>query len=286
MLNETQSCKLLSGVVGQHINTDSKTGPHTAYIISAKRVNNDVILCQLATTHSDNEDIYIATYHNDGRLVDAMFTGHRWDNSDLIDPAETDSTELVSATTAQIIFASHDQFKLTRTYTESSVNYDADSSINTFISKTTTRYKVLPSGQISLVNFNREENGTFRAWIDGKHEWNIFETMEELLQYPYSDTSALDKWNSLGVIVDGATAETFVEYFYKYVYLPDPKRVFEWIYRHRDIKSLTLTMPIVDKYISDADARSVIDTAINGLSDADMKSYFQDLTLLWKSYNA
>ena len=100
LLTTPEQCSLLRGVITSDF-TPSDTA--SAYLVSVRQINDNVILCQYKYLFSDAEDVYIATYDTDGHLIDAMFAGNDWDKSEFAYDL-TDSTELVSVDHTLVYF--------------------------------------------------------------------------------------------------------------------------------------------------------------------------------------
>ncbi|WP_279167693.1 hypothetical protein, partial [Muribaculum intestinale] len=107
--------------------------------------------------------------------------------------------------------------------------------------------------------------------------------MLSLTRYPYSDNKVLDRWDDLGNRVDAASSESFVDHFFKYVFLPQPEKVLKWIYNNRDYKSMTLTRPLGFYYTYTPQSRKIIDEAIARLDNPAMQTYYTEMTELWIS---
>ena len=106
LLTTPEQCSLLRGVITSDF-TPSDTA--SAYLVSVRQINDNVILCQYKYLFSDAEDVYIATHDTDGHLIDAMYTGNCWDKSDLLDNP-SDSTELICAEHTLIYFIADHEF--------------------------------------------------------------------------------------------------------------------------------------------------------------------------------
>lgn len=274
---------LLKGVIGADFNISDSA---SLYLISVRSVNDDVVLCQYKYLYSGMEDVYIATYNADGALIDAMYAGCYWDKSDLVDNP-TDSTELISTEHKLIYFIADHEFTYTDKYSEIEHNSNSDKDSTTYSHTESMCYNIEKNGKIAITSPEVEtyEEGVFRKWSGsgGKLEWDLMGQILALFRYPYSDETVLEKWNSLGNIVDGAPAETFADLFFNYVFKPQPEKVLRYIYENRGDKCLSLTMPLIFYYTNCPQSRKIIDTAIANLDSPAMREYYKEMTELWVS---
>lgn len=272
---------LLKGVVGADFDISDSA---SLYLISVRPVNDDVVLCQYKYLYSGMEDVYIATYNADGALIDAMYSGSYWDKSDLADNP-SNSTELISTEHTLIYFISDHEFTYTYDYKEIEHDINSDKDTTTYLQTISMCCNIEQNGKIAMTSPEVEtyEEGVFRLWIGSgsKDEWEKIAKIQTLARYPYSDETVLEKWDSLGNIVDGAPAETFADYFFNYVFMPQPEKVLRYIYENRGDKSLSLTMPLLFYYTNSPQSRKVIDTAIANLDSPAMREYYKEMTELW-----
>ena len=130
LLTTPEQCSLLRGVITSDF-TPSDTA--SAYLVSVRQINDNVILCQYKYLFSDAEDVYIATYDTDGHLIDAMFAGNDWDKSELAYNL-TDSTELVSVDHTLVYFIGDHEFTYNYEYKEIEHNINTDEDTNHLLS--------------------------------------------------------------------------------------------------------------------------------------------------------
>ena len=114
LLTAKEQGALLKGVITSNFNLSDTA---SAYLVSVRQINDNVVLCQYKYLFSDLEDVYIATYNTDGVLIDAMYAGNCWDKSDLIDNP-SDSTELICAEHTLIYFIADHEFTYNYEYKE------------------------------------------------------------------------------------------------------------------------------------------------------------------------
>ena len=281
LLTTPEQCSLLRGVITSDF-TLSDTA--SAYLVSVRQINDNVILCQYKYLFSDAEDVYIATYDTDGHLIDAMFAGNDWDKSELAYNL-TDSTELVSVDHTLVYFIGDHEFTYNHEYKEIEHNVNTDKDTTTYSQMASMTCNIEPNGKIDITMEDGYEDGVFRLCCgsDCKKEWKLMNDMLSLSRYPYSDNKVLDQWNELGNMVDAASSESFVDHFFKYVFLPQPEKVLKWIYNNRDYKSMTLTRPLGFYYTYTPQSRKIIDEAIARLDNPAMQTYYTEMTELWIS---
>ena len=279
LLTTPEQCSLLRGVITTDF-TPSDTA--TAYLVSVRQINDNVILCQYKYLFSDAEDVYIATYDTDGHLIDAMFTGNDWDKSEIAYDL-TDSTELVSVNHTLVYFIGDHEFTYNHEYKEIEHNVNTDKDTTTYSQMASMTCNIEPNGNIDITMEDGYENGVFRLCrgSDCKMEWKLMNAILSLSRYPYSDNKVLDQWNELGNMVNAASYESFVYHFFKYVFLPQPEKVLKWVYNNRDNKSLSLTMPLGFYYTYTPQSRKIIDEAIARLDNPAMQAYYKEMTELW-----
>lgn len=283
LLTAKEQGALLKGVITSNFNLSDTA---SAYLVSVRQINDNVVLCQYKYLFSDLEDVYIATYNTDGVLIDAMYAGNCWDKSDLIDNP-SDSTELICAEHTLIYFITDHEFTYNYEYKEIEHNINTDEDTATYSKTVSMCCNIEMNGKIviSLPEADAYEEGVFRLWSgsDSKEEWDLIGKIQTLTHYPYSDESVLDKWDSLGNSVDGATAESFIFNFFNYVFMPQPEKVLKYIYENREYKSLSLTMPLGFYYTYTPQSRKNIDAAIARLDNPAMLAYYREMTELWLS---
>lgn len=275
---------LLKGVIDADFEFSDTT---SVYFVSVRQINDDVVLCQYKYLYSDMEDVYIATYNADGALIDAMYAGSCWNKSDLVDNP-SDSTELIYTEHTLIYFIADHEFTYTYEYKEIEHNINSDKDTTTYSQIISMCCNIEQNGKIAITSPEVEtyEEGVFRLWIGSgsKDEWEKIAKIQTLSRYPYSDETVLEKWDTLGVFVDGSVAESFVFHFFNYVFMPQPEKVLRYVYENRDYKSLSLTMPLGFYYTYSSQTRKVIDTAIAKLDSPAMRKYYKEMTELWVSY--
>ena len=283
LLTTKEQGALLKGVIDADFNISDTT---SVYLVSVRQINDDVVLCQYKYLYSDIEDVYIATYNAYGALIDAMYSGNYWDKSDLADNP-SDSTELISTEHTLIYFISDHEFTYTYNYKEIEHDINSDKDTTTYLQTISMCCNIEQNGKIAMTSPEVEtyEEGIFRKWSGsgGKLEWDLMGQILALSRYPYSDETVLEKWNSLGNIVDGAPAETFAYYFFNYVFMPQPEKVLRYVYENRGDKCLSLTMPLIFYYTNCPQSRKIIDTAIAKLDSTAMREYYKGMTELWVS---
>ncbi|GFI66785.1 hypothetical protein [Muribaculum intestinale] len=281
LLTTPEQCSLLRGVITSDF-TLSDTA--SAYLVSVRQINDNVILCQYKYLFSDAEDVYIATYDTDGHLIDAMFAGNDWDKSELAYNL-TDSTELVSVDHTLVYFIGDHEFTYNHEYKEIEHNVNTDKDTTTYSQMASMTCNIEPNGKIDITMEDGYEDGVFRLCCGSgsKMEWKLMNDMLSLTRYPYSDNKVLDRWDDLGNRVDAASSESFVDHFFKYVFLPQPEKVLKWIYNNRDYKSMTLTRPLGFYYTYTPQSRKIIDEAIARLDNPAMQTYYTEMTELWIS---
>ena len=284
LLSTYEQCSLLRGVITSDF-TPSDTA--SAYLVSVRQINDNVILCQYKYLFSDAEDVYIATYDTDGHLIDAMYAGNCWDKSDLLDNP-SDSTELICAEHTLIYFIADHEFTYNYEYKEIEHNVNTDKDTTTYSQMASMTCNIEPNGKIDITTEDGYEDGVFRLCCgsDSKKEWKLMNDMLSLTRYPYSDNKVLDRWDDLGNRVDAASSESFVYHFFKYVFfkyvfLPQPEKVLKWVYDNRDNKSMTLTRPLGFYYTYTPQSRKIIDEAIARLDNPGMQAYYKEMTELW-----
>ena len=283
LLTTKEQGALLKGVIDADFDISDTT---SVYLVSVRQINGDVVLCQYKYLYSDIEDVYIATYNADGALIDAMYSGSYWDKSDLADNP-SDSTELISTEHTLIYFISDHEFTYTYNYKEIEHDINSDKDTTTYLQTISMCCNIEQNGKIAITSpeVEKYEEGVFRLWIGSgsKDEWEKIAKIQTLARYPYSDETVLEKWDSLGVFVDGSVAESFVFHFFNYVFMPQPEKVLRYVYENRDYKSLSLTMPLGFYYTYSPQTRKVIDTAIAKLDSPAMRKYYKEMTELWVS---
>ncbi len=277
LLTTPEQCSLLRGVITSDV-TPSDTA--SAYLVSVRQINDNVILCQYKYLFSDAEDVYIATYDTDGHLIDAMFAGNDWDKSELAYNL-TDSTELVSVDHTLVYFIGDHEFTYNHEYKEIEHNVNTDKDTTTYSQMASMTCNINPNGKIDITMEDGSEDGAFRLCSDCKKEWKLMNDMLSLTRYPYSDNKVLDRWDDLGNRVDAAPSESFDYYFFKYVFMPQPEKALKWVYDNRDNKSLTLTRPLGFYYRYTPQYRKLIDDAIARLNKPAMQAYYKEMTELW-----
>jgi len=283
LLTTKEQGALLKGVITSDFNLSDTA---SVYLVSVRQINDNVVLCQYKYLFSDLEDVYIATYNTDGVLIDAMYAGNCWDKSDLVDNP-SDSRELICAEHTLIYFIADHEFTYNQEYKEIEHNINTDEDTATYSEMVSMCCNIERNGKIVITSPEAEthEEGVFRLWSgsDSKEEWDLNGKIQTLTRYPYSDESVLDKWDSLGNSVDGATAESFVFNFFNYVFMPQPEKVLKYIYENREYKSLSLTMPLGFYYTYTPQSRKNIDAAIARLDNPAMLAYYREMTELWLS---
>lgn len=283
LLTTKEQGALLKGVITSDFNLSDTA---SVYLVSVRQINDNVVLCKYKYLFSDVEDVYIATYNTDGVLIDAMYAGNCWDKSDLVDNP-SDSTELICAEHTLIYFIADHEFTYNYEYKEIEHNFNTDEDTATYSKTVSMCCNIERNGKIviSLPEADTYEEGVFRLWSgsDSKEEWYLIGKIQTLTRYPYSDETVLEKWDSLGNSVDGATAESFVFNFFNYVFMPQPEKVLRYIYENRDYKSLSLTMPLGFYYTYIPQSRKNIDVAIARLDNPAMRAYYKEMTELWLS---
>ena len=279
LLTTYEQCSLLRGVITSDF-TPSDTA--SAYLVSVRQINDNVILCQYKYLFSDAEDVYIATYDTDGHLIDAMFAGNDWDKSELAYNL-TDSTELVSVNHTLVYFIGDHEFTYNHEYKEIEHNVNTDKDTTTYSQMASMTCNIEPNGKIDITMEDGYEDGVFRLCrgSDSKMEWKLMNAILSLSRYPYSDNKVLDRWNELGNMVDAASVESFDYHFFKYVFLPQPEKVLKWVYNNHDNKSMTLTRPLGFYYTYTPQSRKIIDEAIARLDNPAMQAYYKEMTELW-----
>ncbi len=280
LLTTPEQCSLLRGVITSDF-TPSDTA--SAYLVSVRQINDNVILCQYKYLFSDAEDVYIATYDTDGHLIDAMFAGNDWDKSDLLDNP-SDSTELISVDHTLVYFIGDHEFTYNHEYKEIEHNVNTDKDTTTYSQMASMTCNIEQDGKIDITMEDGYEDGTFRLChgSDSKKEWKLMNDILSLTRYPYSDKKVLDRWDDLGK-VDAAPSESFDYHFFKFVFLPQPEKVLKWVYNNRDYKSMTLTRPLGFYYTYTPQSRKIIDEAIARLDNPAMQAYYKEMTELWIS---
>lgn len=128
LLTAKEQGALLKGVITSNFNLSDTA---SAYLVSVRQINDNVVLCQYKYLFSDLEDVYIATYNTDGVLIDAMYAGNCWDKSDLIDNP-SDSTELICAEHTLIYFIADHEFTYNYEYKEIEHNINTDEDTATY----------------------------------------------------------------------------------------------------------------------------------------------------------
>lgn len=283
LLTTKEQGALLKGVINADFDISDTT---SVYLVSVRPINDEVALCQYKYLYSDMEDVYIATYNTDGALIDAMYAGSYWDKSDLADNP-SDSTELISTEHTLIYFIADHEFTYTYNYKEIEHDINSDKDTTTYLQTISMCCNIEQDGKITMTSPEVEtyEEGVFRLWIGSgsKDEWEKIAKIQTLTRYPYSDETVLEKWDSLGNEVDAAVAESFVFHFFNYVFMPQPEKVFRYLYENRDNKSLSLTMPLGFYYTYTPQTRQVIDTAIAKLDSPAMRKYYKEITGFWMS---
>ncbi len=280
LLTTPEQCSLLRGVITTDF-TPSDTA--SAYLVSVRQINDNVILCQYKYLFSDAEDVYLATYDTDGHLIDAMFAGYDWDKSELAYNL-TDSTELVSVDHTLVYFIGDHEFTHNHEYKEIEHNVNTDKDTTTYSQMASMTCNIEQDGKIDITMEDGYEDGTFRLChgSDSKKEWKLMNDILSLTRYPYSDKKVLDRWDDLGK-VDAAPSESFDYHFFKFVFLPQPEKVLKWVYNNRDYKSMILTRPLGFYYTYTPQSRKIIDEAIARLDNPAMQAYYKEMTELWIS---
>lgn len=273
---------MLDGVIPKNFITDEDV---TTYLVSIKAVNDTLTLLQYNTLFSDLSSVYLATYNTNGKMIDAIFAGNDWDTSNL-EYNLSDTVELQSQHTAEVRFMSNNSFSACHTYEEIEHNINSDIYITTNSQQITHKFRIVYSGKFEMEDDAEYiDYGEFRAWVgpEWKAKWGLYRRLQALLWHPYSDIEVLDQWNDLGneTYSDYSHFEVFLDTFYDYVFKLTPKRVLNWIYENRDIKSLSLTAPLGYHYRNDTKAKVEIDKAINDLDNSQMREYYKELVELW-----
>ena len=277
LLTTHEQCSLLRGIITPDF---APSDTASAYLVSVRQINDNVILCQYKYLFSDAEDVYIATYDTDGHLIDAMFAGNDWDKSELAYNL-TDSTELVSVDHTLVYFIRDHEFTYNHEYKEIEHNVNTDKDTTTYSQMASMTCNINPNGKIDITMEDGSEDGAFRLCSDCKKEWKLMNAILSLSRYPYSDNKVLDRWDDLGNRVDASSSESFDYHFFKYVFLPQPEKVLKWVYDNRDYKSLSLTMPLGFYYTYTPQSRKIIDEAIARLDNPAMQAYYEEMTELW-----
>lgn len=284
LLTAKEQGALLKGVINADFDLSDTT---SVYLVSVRQINDNVMLCQYKYQNNDLEDIYIATYNSGGALIDAMYVGNCWDKSDFVGNS-SDSTELISTEHTLIYFIADHEFTYTREYKEIELNINTNKNTVTYSQMVSMCCNIEPKGKIVITSPGVEthEEGVFRLWTGSgsKDEWEKTAKIQTFTRYPYSDENVLEKWDSLGVFVDGSVAEFFVFHFFNYVFMPQPEKVLRYVYENRDNKSLSLTRPLGFYYTYSPQTHKVIDTAIAKLDSPAMRKYYKEMTELWVSY--
>lgn len=285
VIGRKQRQVLLDGVIPQNFITDENA---TTYLISIKAVNDSLVLIQYNVVFSDLSDNYLVLYDSNGKMIDAIFAGHHWDISDL-EYNLSDTVELQSQHTTKVWFTSDNSFKVSDTYKEVEHNVNTEVSATTNLQQNIYTFHITPSGFKMDDDIYYIDKGEFRAWTgpELKSKWKLYKHMQSLLLHPYSDSNVLDLWNELGNETysysenDITYFEIFLDTFYNYVFKLTPQRVLNWIYKNRDIKSLSLTAPLGFHYRNVPKAKDEIDKAINGIDNSQMREYYKELVELW-----
>ena len=279
LLTTSEQCSLLRGVITTDFAPSDTT---SAYLVSVRQINDNVILCQFKYLFSDAEDVYIATYDADGHLIDALFAGNDWDKSEFAYDL-TDSTELVFGDHTLVYFIGDHEFTYNHECKEIEHNINTDKDTATYSQIVSMTCNIKQNGKIDITMENGYEDGISRLWngADGKREWNLMNDILTLTRYPYSDKKVLDRWDDLGNRFGAAPSESFDYHFFKYVFMPQPEKVLNWVYDNRDNKSLTLTSPLAFYYRYTPQSRKIIDEAIARLNNPAMQAYYKEMTELW-----
>lgn len=277
LLTTHEQCSFLRGIITPDF---APSDTASAYLVSVRPINDNVILCQYKYLFSDAEDVYLATYDTDGHLIDAMSAGNDWDKSDLLDNP-SDSTELICVNHTLVYFIGDHEFTHNHEYKEIEHNVNTDKDTTTYSQMASMTCNINPNGKIDITMEDGYEDGAFRLCSDCKKEWKLMNDMLSLTRYPYSDNKVLDRWNELGNMVDTATVKSFDYHFFKYVFLPQPEKVLKWVYDNRDYKSMTLTRPLGFYYTYTPQSRKIIDEAIARLDNPAMQAYYKEMTELW-----
>lgn len=250
-----------------------------ASLVAVSAVNESITMCLYYIKSLDEPERYIATYDSTGKMIDALFIGY----GDEVERKLSDSTVLKAADNVITMFIAPQEFTHSRHYEEIEHNVITNRDSVTYSKSSSMTYNIDMSGKIEVTMEDNYEEGRFRFWHDseGKIEWNLYNEIQALLFYPYSDKNILKRWNELGNKVDGATAEAFKYYFFKYVFLPQSEKVLKWIYANRDSKSLSLTTPLEAYYNESPESKEVIDKAIADLDNPAIRAYCEDMTELW-----
>ncbi|MDE6403299.1 MAG: hypothetical protein K2K86_05790, partial [Muribaculaceae bacterium] len=205
---------LLKGVISSYFDISKDTLVH---LVAVRQITDDVILCQYNHRCSNYQEVYIATYNTAGVLIDALFAGELGDKS-FVARNLSDSIELRIVRHNQIHFIGDHEFTLTHEYKETEPDADSGQYKTIYCKIISLTYNIESDGRIktTLPEADVYEDGVFRR---GRETWykNEFDLMDEIYTlnlYPYSDEKALERWNSLGKIVDGAPAELFGYYFF------------------------------------------------------------------------
>lgn len=286
LLTTKKQRALLNGVIGADFESSEAS---KIYLVSVRKIHEDVALCQYKYLNGRVEDVYIATYDSDGTLKDAMYLG----NTRRILNHKTklsDSTELISRESVLIYFIGDNEFTDTREYKETEHNIYSGKDTTTYVQTVSMVSNIGQNGRIVITTpvltdpkISVYEEGLFRRDPNDKKGWNLMRKIRILTSFPYSDESVLEVWDSLGNEVDGYVAESFEGDFFNYVFRTNPQKVLRYIYENRDNESLSLTMPLRFNYTNFSETRKVIDTAISKVDNLEMVKYFNDMTQLWIS---
>ena len=282
-LTTKEQRSLLNGVIAESFDKTSKS---PVRLVSVRQIYDDIVLCQYNFYRSKNlKCIYLATYNTKGVLIDAMFAGYRWgkyksDNNNVNVRA---TVKLVTSGNESVYFIDNYQFISERDYKELVKDDNSGQDSTTYSKSISMTYNIEPDGKIKLHGIDESEDGVFRYWGEyGKEEWDLYDEMQTISRYPYSDETLLEQWEKVGQKVDGAPAETFSIDFYRNICLPQPQRALKWIYKNRDIEFDPLRTCLESEYKYDKPSQDIIDAAISALEDTDMRAYYKNQTDKWK----
>lgn len=276
-LNRKQKHKLVREILAHDIYPDSIIKAKTT-LVGLGVINENVAFCIYDIQYHNDRQGYIATYNSTGKIIDAVFIGER---EKVYEPKEKliDSTRLIASTKFATKFINPQQFTYSNQYKQIEHIINQDSI--TFLRDISMDYSIGNDGKIKLDKSDVKEDGIYRGWKSEKYESDLYDEMIMLIRYPYSDETALERWNELGTRVDGAPAESFCYYFYKYVFVPQPQKVLRWIYDNRDLESPFLPMAIEDYYPYYKESKVFVDSEIAKLDNTAMRDYYKELKTRW-----
>lgn len=254
---------------------------NTSYhLISTKKINEDVVLCQLQTKDQYSTYNYLATYNKSGKLVDAMYIWR-------MQYFETKDDSTKTSNYTDVRFSDANNFTLSYNYKEYELDRGASHNKPIYTEQDVMEYKISPSGIISLLKHTQHDEGVSRR-IDHdseRCEWDLYRQMGILLSLPYSDNTKFERWNALAMKTDGAPSETLCYDVFYFVFMPQPEQTLAWIFQNRKLKDMMLEIAFCDYYTETAQIKAGVDACISKLKTPAMRNYFKQASKHWQEEN-